>query len=51
MDRTKIQVGDKMVNLTPGMSLGVEVRTGKRRLIEYFLSPIMRHTNESVRER
>jgi len=51
LDRTVIQVGNKEVNLTPGMSVAVEVKTGKRRLIDYFLSPIMRHSDESVRER
>ena len=51
LERTKILVGDKLVNLTPGMSVTVEVKTGKRRLIEYFLSPIMQHTDESIRER
>jgi hypothetical protein len=28
-----------------------EVKTGKRRLIEYVLSPLLRKADESVRER
>jgi hemolysin D len=39
------------VNLTPGMVVSVEVKTGKRRIIEYFLSPLIQHTRESLRER
>jgi len=39
------------VGLTPGMALSVEIRTGKRRVIDYVLSPLARHTGESLRER
>ncbi len=46
-----IQVGSKLVNLSPGMAVTVEVKTGKRRLIEYIFSPLMQYVDESVRER
>ena len=29
----------------------VEIKTGKRKLIEFFLSPLLRYKQESVRER
>ncbi len=48
---SKILVKDKWVNLSPGMAVTVEVKTGKRRLIEYFLSPLLKYTDESIRER
>lgn len=48
---SKIRVKDKWVNLSPGMAVTVEVKTGKRRLIEYFLSPLLKYTDESIRER
>lgn len=51
MDRTTMQVENKTVSLVPGMNVTVEIKTGKRRLIEYFLSPLLRGFNESVRER
>lgn len=51
IDHTDIQVKDKWVNLSPGMSVMVEIKTGKRKLIEYFLSPIMRYKQEAIRER
>lgn len=46
-----IQVENKTVRLTPGMAVTVEVKTGTRRVIEYFLSPLMQATSESLRER
>ena len=39
------------VLLSPGMVVTVEVTTGSRRLIEYVLSPVMQHIEESGRER
>jgi len=39
------------VLLSPGMAVTAEVTTGKRRLIEYVLSPVMEHVKESGRER
>ena len=47
----ELQVGDKWVKLSPGMSVTAEVKTGKRRLIEYFLSPLLRYKQESLGER
>jgi len=41
----------KVVPLTPGMNVSVEIKTGKRRLIEYFLSPLLQAAHDSVRER
>lgn len=46
-----IRVENKIVRLSPGMAVTVEVKTGKRRVIEYFLSPLMQVTSESLRER
>lgn len=51
MKKSVMQVGDKLVNLTPGMAVTVEVKTGKRRLIEFFLSPLLRYKDESIKER
>ena len=51
MERSTIQVEDKMVNLSPGMAVSVEIKTGQRRLIEFFLSPLLKYGQESIRER
>lgn len=37
--------------VTAGMSVTADVRTGERRLIEYFLAPMLRYKDESLRER
>ncbi|WP_199610550.1 HlyD family type I secretion periplasmic adaptor subunit [Flocculibacter collagenilyticus] len=44
-------VEGKEIKLKPGMTLSVEVQTGKRRLIEFFLAPLLRYKSESIRER
>ena len=41
----------KTVNLTPGMAATVEIKTGKRKLIEFVLSPLMKMKDEAGRER
>lgn len=49
--RTTLQVENKTVNLTPGMAVTVEVKTAQRRVIEYFLAPLLQYKDESLRER
>jgi len=44
-------VDGREVKLTPGMAVSAEVKTGRRRVIEYFLSPLLQTTRESLRER
>jgi len=39
------------VRLSPGMAITAEIKTGKRRVIEYFLSPLIQYKDESLRER
>jgi hemolysin D len=51
VDRTQMQVEDKMVNLSPGMAVTAEIKTGSRRIIGYLLSPLMKYKQESLRER
>ena len=51
MDRSTIQVDGKQVTLSPGMAVTVEIKTGRRRLIEYLLSPLLKSVKESLRER
>lgn len=49
--RDTLMVDGREVRLSPGMAVTVEVKTGKRRLIEYFLGPLLRYADESLRER
>ena len=51
LDRTQMQVGAEPVNLTPGMAVTVEIKTGSRTLMSYLLSPLLRYRQESLRER
>ena len=51
LDRTKISVEDTLADVTPGMAVTVEVKTGSRRIISYLLSPILKYQQETLRER
>ncbi len=51
LETTQMQVEDRLVDLAPGMAVTVEIKTGRRRIIEFLLSPILRYKQESLRER
>jgi hemolysin D len=51
LDRTQMQIDDKRINLSPGMAVTVEVKTGLRTIISYLLSPLARYKHDSLRER
>jgi len=46
-----INVDGKAVPLLPGMAVSVEIKTGKRRVIDYLLSPLRELASEAGRER
>ncbi len=50
MSRTTMLVGTKTVNLTPGMAVTVEIKTGKRKIIDYILAPLQEYQDEGLRE-
>jgi hemolysin D len=50
-DRLTMDIDGRRVPLAPGMSVSVEIKTGSRRIIEYFLSPLMQHAHESFNQR
>jgi hemolysin D len=49
--RPTIDADGETVTLAPGMAVAVEVQLGRRRVIEFFLSPLLRRTYEALRER
>lgn len=49
--RASLEVDGRMVSLAPGMAATVEVKTGRRRIIDFLLDPILRRGRESLRER
>jgi hemolysin D len=51
MARSSITVKGADIRLTPGMAVTAEIKTGRRRVIEYFLDPLMQYGSESIRER
>ncbi len=46
-----IDVDGKAIKLSPGMNLTAEIKTGKRRVIDYLLSPVEKTLKESLGER
>jgi hemolysin D len=51
LPQSAMQIDDRMVSLSPGMAVTVEVRTGSRRILSYLLSPLLRYRQEILRER
>lgn len=51
LEKDNIVVNGTPVRLSPGMASTVEIKTDRRRLIDYFLSPLKRYADESLRER
>ncbi|MBB6343435.1 multidrug efflux pump subunit AcrA (membrane-fusion protein), partial [Pseudomonas fluvialis] len=48
---SRIQVGGQWIELSPGMAVRAEVKTDKRKVIDYFLSPLREYQDESLHER
>jgi hemolysin D len=51
LDRTWMQIDERMINLSAGMAATVEIKTGSRTIMSYVMSPILRYRNEALRER
>lgn len=49
--KNSIDVGGKAIPLSPGMAVTVEILTGKRRALDYVLSPLREIASSSARER
>jgi hemolysin D len=51
LERGTVDVDGDLIALAPGMSVAAEIQIGRRRVIEYFLSPLLRRSYEALRER
>lgn len=51
LDKNHLNIDGKTVNLTAGMNVSAEIKTGKRRVLDYLLSPLQTKIDESFRER
>lgn len=49
--KSTLRVDGVNVKLTPGMALSVEIKTERRRVIDYLLSPLQQAAQEAMRER
>ena len=51
LSRAAIDVDGKTIRLGPGMNVTAEIKTGRRRVIDYLMSPVQQAVGESLRER
>jgi hemolysin D len=49
--KNSLIVNGRETPLLPGMAVTAEIATDQRRLIEFFLAPLLRMKDESLRER
>lgn len=48
LEKTRILVNGRQTLISPGMTVAAEVKTGKKRIIEFFLSPVIKYAKESL---
>ncbi|MBF7683989.1 HlyD family type I secretion periplasmic adaptor subunit [Acinetobacter sp. B5B] len=51
LDQDSLNIDGKMIRVDAGMNVSAEIKTGKRRVISYLLSPLQTKVDESMRER
>ena len=51
LKENSIKVAGKQIPLSAGMAVRAEVKTDKRKVIDYFLSPLQQYSSESLSER
>lgn len=51
LETDQMKIDDQMVKLMPGMTCSVDIKIGKRRLIDYIISPMIRYQDEALREK
>jgi len=51
LGKSRIDVDGKSIALSPGMNVTAEIKTGRRRVIEYLMSPVRKTVAESLGER
>lgn len=51
LDKDILPVEGKEIKISPGMSVTVEIKTGTRRIIDFFLDPFIKSTDEALKLR
>ncbi len=46
-----MNIDGKIVQLSPGMTVTAEIKTGRQRVIDYLLDPLRRYRHDSFQER
>lgn len=47
----KIEVDGKLFSLKPGMTVTIDIKTGRRKIADYIIEPFLRYSDEALRER
>jgi len=47
----QIEVDDKLFSLKPGMTVTIDIKTGRRKIADYIIEPFLRYSDEALRER
>src|SRR5476651_1402413 len=51
LDKTRMQVDENIVDLTPGVAATVEISIGSRTVMSYLLSPLLKYAHDGLREK
>ena len=51
IDEDKLHMDDKELQVSPGMAVSAEIKTRKKRIIDFFLEPFQTYKSEALRER
>ncbi len=51
LDATQMRIEGQPVSLSPGMAVIAEIKTGRRTILSYLLSPLRQYRQDSLRER
>jgi hemolysin D len=51
LDETRLTIDGRPLELVPGMAVTAEIKTGKRRVLDFLLSPFHRYSHDALRER
>ena len=46
-----MQIEDKLINLSAGMAVTAEIKTGRRSVLDYLLSPLKQYSHDAMTER
>jgi hemolysin D len=51
LDEPDMMVDGKKIMFTPGMTVTAEIKTGKQRVLQYLMDPLIRYKHDSFQER